>query len=268
MAWAADPKLYPVINPDSGGATGGSLLGSTLGIVVLFLGFPWIAGLPLKRRSRMLVVAWVLLALHYGWFMALDHGHRSHHEASQIIALFSLVLWWPILIHYMSHFTWPEGSRRWLLAFAVWGVILLATALLTFLPGELLVAAGVVIAAGLLVGHRSRTRQTGPTSLMALIALIVYAWHGEPATSADPVARGREVYRQEACITCHSQYVRPPPRARGNQPPAGTKFRQSSGPPRPSPMNSPSTGSVTPASSCAGPARPSCSTPTPACAAP
>ena len=137
MAWAADPGMYPVINPDSGGATGGSLLGSTLGIVVMFLAFPWIASLPVQRRSRLLPMAWVLLAAHYGWFMALDHGHRSHHELPQIIALFSLLLWWPVLVRYFRHFIWPVGSHRWLVAFACWSAVLLITALYTFLPGVL-----------------------------------------------------------------------------------------------------------------------------------
>lgn len=137
MAWAADPGLYPVINPDSGGATGGSLLGSTLGIVILFLIFPWMVNLPVRRRSAWLAGAWVLLAAHYGWFFALDHGHRSHHEQNQIVALFSLVLWWPVLVVYLRHFTWPAGSQRWLFAFAGWGALLLITALYTFLPGIL-----------------------------------------------------------------------------------------------------------------------------------
>ena len=137
LAWAADPALYPVINPDSGGATGGSLLGSTLGIIVMFLAFPLIAGLPLKKRSRWLIACWLALAAHYAWFFALDHGHRSHHELSQIIALFSLVLWWPLLVRYLAHVTWPAGSRRWLFAFAAWGAFLLLTALFTFLPGIL-----------------------------------------------------------------------------------------------------------------------------------
>lgn len=137
LAWAADPKIYPVINPDSGGATGGSLLGSTLGIVILFLAFPWISGLPLKRRGKILPGAWILLTLHYSWFLLLDHGHRSHHEPAQIVALFSLILWWPALVVYLRAFVWPEGSSRWLAAFALWSAALLATALYTFLPGVL-----------------------------------------------------------------------------------------------------------------------------------
>lgn len=137
LAWAADPHQYPVINPDSGGATGGSLLGSTLGVIVLFLVFPWMVDLPRVRRSAWLPGAWVLLGLHYAGFALLDHGHRSHHEPVQIAALFTLLLWWPVLVRYLRHFTWPAGSPRWLYAFAVWGALLLATALFTFLPGVL-----------------------------------------------------------------------------------------------------------------------------------
>ena len=33
LYWAADPKIYPPANPDTGGPTGASLLESTLGIV-------------------------------------------------------------------------------------------------------------------------------------------------------------------------------------------------------------------------------------------
>lgn len=137
LAWAADPSHYPAFNPDSGGATGGNLLGSTLGIVVMFLAFPWIVELPLRRRSRWLVIGWVALGLHYLAFFLLDHGYVSHRQPSQIAALFSLLVWWPLLVRYLAHFTWPAGSRRWLVAFAAWGAVLLATALFTFLPGVL-----------------------------------------------------------------------------------------------------------------------------------
>ncbi len=136
VAWASSPALYPPINPDSGGATGGSLLGSTLGVVGIILACPLVAGLPL-RRGWVLPGAWVILGLHFGWFSLLDHGHRSHHEPAQLLALFSLALWLPLLILYLRRFTWPRVSRPWLAAFCVWGFVLLATALFTFLPGVL-----------------------------------------------------------------------------------------------------------------------------------
>ena len=76
------------------------------------------------------------------------------------------------------------------------------------LPNELIIAAGVVIAAGLLLGRKNLR---GPLSLLGpmLIALLIYTRPEATPPPDDPVARGREVYRQEACITCHSQYVRP-----------------------------------------------------------
>ena len=78
------------------------------------------------------------------------------------------------------------------------------------LPAGLLAAAGLVIGAGLLLAHRDRVRHLWLVLLLGLGGLAVYARPvGPEDTPADPVARGREVYRQEACITCHSQYVRP-----------------------------------------------------------
>lgn len=136
MAWASSPRLYPPINPDSGGATGGSLLGSTLGVVGIILACPLVAGLP-YRRGWIGPGAWLILGLHFGWFWLLDHGHRSHHEPAQVIALFSLVIWLPLLVWYLRRFTWPPVSRPWLAAFCAWGFLLLATALVTFLPGVL-----------------------------------------------------------------------------------------------------------------------------------
>ena len=36
LYWAAGPGVYPAVNPDSGGPTGASLLGSTLGVIAIF----------------------------------------------------------------------------------------------------------------------------------------------------------------------------------------------------------------------------------------
>ncbi len=137
MYWASDPAIYPPFNPDSGGSTGGSLLGSTLGVIVIFLACPIVAGLPRRRHAAWLVAWWLLLVIHMIAFSGLDHGNRSHHETLQIIGLSSLVIWWPLLIVYFRWFTRPAASRAWLAAFCFWGAFLLATALLTFMPGIL-----------------------------------------------------------------------------------------------------------------------------------
>ncbi len=77
------------------------------------------------------------------------------------------------------------------------------------LPAELIIAAGLVIGAGLLLGKKGVLHRVVWLGLMGAAGLAVYTRPATADLSADPVARGREVYRQEACITCHSQYIRP-----------------------------------------------------------
>ena len=134
MYLAADPSLYPPVNPDSGGATGGSLLGSTLGIVIIYWITPFVLGLRTESSPRAFAPSLVFFTAHVAAFALLDHGDRSHHEAGQIIALASLIVWVPLLIRHMNRFVWPASSRRWLAAFAVWGGVLTLNGIFTFLP--------------------------------------------------------------------------------------------------------------------------------------
>lgn len=135
MAWAARPEVYPAINPDSGGPTGVSLMGSVLGIVALFTLTPFMLGLTRSSR-RIVVIAVTALALHGAVFAALDHGDRSHREPVQVVALASVIVWIPLLVAYLRAFDWPAG-RGWLIASAAWGVVLFASGLIAFLPGVL-----------------------------------------------------------------------------------------------------------------------------------
>jgi len=146
MAVATSPRVYPPINPDSGGPTGTSLLGSSLGIVWLFLVFPLVLGLPARRPAAVRVNRMVagsvagLAALHTAGFLVLDlfqGGNQSHHEALQVIALLSLVPWPVILWAHLARFRYPDGAGRWLGAFGAWGGLLVVTAFVSFLPGVL-----------------------------------------------------------------------------------------------------------------------------------
>jgi len=146
MAVATSPAVYPPINPDSGGPTGTSLLGSTLGIVWLFILFPLVLGLPArtpgKRQADRTVVGLTasLAILHTAGFLALDllqGGDRSHHDALQVIALLSLVPWPAILWVHLARFRYPDGAGRWLGAFGAWGGLLVVSAFVSFLPGVL-----------------------------------------------------------------------------------------------------------------------------------
>lgn len=187
MYWAADPALFPPINPDSGGATGGSLLGSTLAVVGILVACPLILNLPATgNRARRVGAASALLALHFGWFFALDHGHHSHHEPNQLWALFSLAAWWPLLIWYWRGFTWPAATRLWLRALAAWAATLLVTALFTFLPGVLeawkftnaLVAHSHIAMAGMLTSLNMLILVSlgGPRGLDRPV--LFWLWHG------------------------------------------------------------------------------------------
>ncbi len=186
MYLAADPSLYPPVNPDSGGATGGSLLGSTLGIILIYWMTPFLLRLPTGRPWRSFLPSLALLMLHFGTFGLLDHGDRSHHEPLQIIALSSLVIWVPLLVRHMRSFTWPVVARGWLIAFACWGVVLVFDGIFTFLPHVLeqwkftnaLVAhvhiamAGMITSFNMLVLSMLRP-ESFPVSRRAF-----FAWHG------------------------------------------------------------------------------------------
>lgn len=129
---SARPDVYPAVNPDSGGATGAALLGSTLGIISLF-GF-----LPLflqRKRTRPATWFWCALAASWACFLLMDHGSTSHRDRVQIAGLGVLVVWGPLLILYWRKFDWPEGVRSWLGAAYGWWLLLVVTGWLTFLPG-------------------------------------------------------------------------------------------------------------------------------------
>ena len=129
---ASGRDFYPAVNPDSGGATGAALLGSTLGIVTLF------GLLPLMLQRRREVPAswfWMALAASWGMFAGMRHGAVSHHAPDQIIGLGLLLAWVPLLHRYWTKFDWPAGARQWLGAAFAWWLLLVVTGWLTFLPG-------------------------------------------------------------------------------------------------------------------------------------
>jgi cytochrome c oxidase cbb3-type subunit 1 len=134
LYWAADRGGFPPVNPDSGGATGASLLGSTLGIVTIYLLLPALLGLEPGGRGRRALVGWALAG---SWlvFALVDRGHASHHAPAQIAALGVLLAWIPLLPLGWGGFAWPAETRPWLRAAAGWWALLVLTGWLTFLPG-------------------------------------------------------------------------------------------------------------------------------------
>ncbi|HWA26204.1 MAG TPA: hypothetical protein VG734_11115 [Lacunisphaera sp.] len=129
---ASGRDYYPAVNPDSGGATGAALLGSTLGIVTIFGLLPLLLG---RRREVSAEWFWVALAGSWGMFAGMRHGSVSHHLPGQEIALGVLLAWVPMLALYWQRFDWPEDSRCWLRAAWVWWLLLVVSGWLSFMPG-------------------------------------------------------------------------------------------------------------------------------------
>lgn len=134
LYWSAGREVYPAVNPDSGGATGSSLLGSTLAMVAIFGLLPVLLGL---RRSRPVALKefWLPLAASFVVFSLIDHGNTSHHAWVQILGLGLLLAWVPLLIRHLRSHAWCSPAQSWLRAALGWWLVLVVSGWLTFLPG-------------------------------------------------------------------------------------------------------------------------------------
>jgi cytochrome c oxidase cbb3-type subunit 1 len=138
LYWAASPRVHPPINLDTSGPTGASLLGSTLAVVALIGTAPLLAGVRLRRRARpWTLAAAVVFVLHAALFAALDHGDHSHREPLEQLAVWSLLVWVPLLDRHLRGLDWPAACVVWLRAFRWWWGLLVASAATMFLPGLL-----------------------------------------------------------------------------------------------------------------------------------
>lgn len=138
--WAADARVYPPVNPDSGGATGAALLGSTLGIITLYGALPRLLKRPRRADAgrlyglgprlyvAALVASWLLYA-------TLHHGAVSHHRLAPQVALGTLMVWVPLAWLHFGAYAWPAATRRWLVSGFLCWTVLIVDGWLTFLPG-------------------------------------------------------------------------------------------------------------------------------------
>lgn len=132
---ASSPNLYPPVNPDTGGPTGSSQLESAIVIVVILLLLPF--GLTKPRQSRIIPIAWAIVAAELLFCLALGRGDISHHRPIQYLSLGSLLVWLPVTPLYYNTFDWNPNTRRWRIAFLGWWTILVPTGWCLFLPGVL-----------------------------------------------------------------------------------------------------------------------------------
>lgn len=134
---AADPALYPPINPDTGGPTGASQLESTLVIIAILLVLPF--GLSARRESTrgIMIATWAVFAAESLLCLGLGRADVSHHRPIQWISLGSLLVWLPLTPLYYNAFVWHANTRIWRVSFLCWWSVLVPTGWCLFLPGVL-----------------------------------------------------------------------------------------------------------------------------------
>jgi cytochrome c oxidase cbb3-type subunit 1 len=135
LYFAADPTVYPPINPSTGGPTGASQLESSLGIVLILLLLP--LGLLKRKKSVWFGVNWALLVVHGIYCALLGRADVSHHLPIQYLSFVSLVIWVPLIVFYFRAFEWPANATRWRQATMVWWTLLVVVGLVQYLPGVL-----------------------------------------------------------------------------------------------------------------------------------
>ena len=135
---ATRPGTYPPVNPDTGGPTGASLLGSSMSILLLLLILPRLCRCAKKGDVKPWEkLCWIAFLLEAVLFMFLKQGNSSHHEIGQIIGLGSLIIWLPLMPVYFSVWQWRDESRGWRITTLLWLALLILTGWLSFLPGWL-----------------------------------------------------------------------------------------------------------------------------------
>lgn len=137
LFWASGREVYPAVNPDSGGATGASLLASTLGIIAIYGLIPVFLNVPERTtdiRARQSTF-WCMYAISVVVYLLISHGHVSSKSASQQAGLGVLVMWIPLGWQHFHGYLWPSIARRWLVAAFIWWLLLIISGFVFFLPG-------------------------------------------------------------------------------------------------------------------------------------
>ena len=135
--FAANPAIYPPVNPDSGGPTAASQLESVLVIVLILFLLPYGITERNGRSATWITTGWVLFAVEALLCLGLGRADVSHRRPTQFLSLGSLLVWVPLMPAYYRAFRWPEHTRNWRLAVLAWWALLIPTGWTLFLPGVL-----------------------------------------------------------------------------------------------------------------------------------
>ncbi|MFT3783156.1 MAG: hypothetical protein QM790_14200 [Nibricoccus sp.] len=136
--WASGRGVYPSVNPHSGGATGASLLASTLGIIAIYGLVPLLLNQPVRSSPDFKILQrtyWGAFACCAVVYAFIDHGNATSAGTGQQIGLGVLVAWIPLSWQYFRAFAWPQAARLWLCAAFAWWTLLVISGFVFFLPG-------------------------------------------------------------------------------------------------------------------------------------
>lgn len=158
---ASNPRIYPAINPDTGGPTGASQLESTLGVVLILLALPFAVAPRRHQHIRIVIGAWIAFLLELLLLAIINGGDVSHRVPAQYLSLASVLIWIPLIPAYYRQFEWNSATRRWRTAFLWWWTGLVLSGWIMFLPGilerikftDVLVGHSLVAVAGFLSAY-------------------------------------------------------------------------------------------------------------------
>jgi len=132
--WTTGRDSYPPINPESGGATGHSLLASTLGIVFMFGALrEWVLRLdmpPVWQRW----LFWGYYGVCTMAYLGIEHGNASNEHLNQVFGLSLLCGWIPVFAVYFRGWARRPAVKPWLMSFLFWWTLLCISGVTTFLP--------------------------------------------------------------------------------------------------------------------------------------
>jgi cytochrome c oxidase cbb3-type subunit 1 len=172
---AANPAIYPPVNPDSGGPTGASQLESVLVIVLILFVLPYGLGERKLAGKQWIRASWIVFAIEALLCLGLGRADVSHHRPTQFFSLGSLLIWVPLIPAYYNGFAWESRTRPWRIAVLFWWALLIPTGWCLFLPGIL---DHLKFTDGL-VSHSLLAMAGFVTSLLLLVLIVLLGKDGD-----------------------------------------------------------------------------------------